>query len=66
MKQFSIEILHFFGQEGITSANNDYLMQQSGQVQSALVDLALKLCEIPKYISHSEHAMVIARKMDNV
>jgi len=62
MKQFPIEILHFFGQEGITSANNDYLMQQPEEVKSAWVDLSVELSEIPKYLSHSEHAMVIARK----
>ena len=62
MKQFPVEILHFFGQEGITSANNDYLMQQPEEVKSAWVDLSVELCEIPKYLSHSEHAMVIARK----
>ncbi|MDD3474099.1 MAG: hypothetical protein PHS86_15060, partial [Syntrophaceae bacterium] len=62
MEQFSVEILHFFGQEGITSANNDFLMQQPEEVQLAWVDLSVELCEIPKYLSHSEHAMVIARK----
>ena len=62
LKQFPIEILHFFGQEGITSANNDYLLSQPLNVQTAWVDLSIKLCEIPKYISHSEHVMVIARK----
>lgn len=62
MKQFPIEILHFLGQEGITSANNEFLLSQPKKVQSAWVDLSIKLCEIPKYLSHSEHAMVIGRK----
>ena len=62
MEQFPIEILHLFGQEGITSANNDYLLSQPVKVQAAWVDLSIELCEIPKYLSHSEHVMVIARK----
>jgi hypothetical protein len=32
------------------------------EVQKVWIDLSLALCETPRYISHSEHAMVIARK----
>ena len=62
MKQFDLEILHFFGQEGITSQQTYSLQNQSEEVQKAWIDLSLALCEMPRYLSHSEHAMVIARK----
>ncbi|MGI6259298.1 MAG: hypothetical protein ACOYKC_05525 [Anaerolineaceae bacterium] len=32
------------------------------EVQKVWIDLSLALCETPRYLSHSEHAMVIARK----
>lgn len=62
MQQFDVEILHFFGQEGITSTHNYELMTQPEEIQNAWIDLAVDLCEMPKYLSHAEHAMVIARK----
>jgi 2-polyprenyl-3-methyl-5-hydroxy-6-metoxy-1,4-benzoquinol methylase len=62
MRQFDLEILHFFGQEGITASQNYTLQNQNEEIQQAWIDLSVDLCEIPKYISHSEHAMVIARK----
>ncbi len=62
MQQFEIEILHLFGQEGITSTHNYELQMQTEEIQSAWIDFAVDLCEMPKYLSHSEHAMVIARK----
>lgn len=62
MQQFDLEILHFFGQEGITSNHNARLLEQSEEVQNAWIDLSVELCEIPKYLSYSEHVMVIARK----
>lgn len=62
MKQFDLEILNFFGQEGILSANLHTLLQQPEHIQKKWIDLSVELCEIPKYLSHSEHAMVIARK----
>jgi hypothetical protein len=62
MQQFELEILHFFGQEGITSNHNTHLLEQSEEVQNAWIDLSVELCETPKYLSYSEHAMVIARK----
>ena len=62
MKQFDIEILHFFGQEGITAQQTYSLQNQCEEVQRAWIDLSIALCETPRYLSHSEHAMVIARK----
>ena len=62
MQQFDIEILHLFGQEGITSTHNYALQNQPEEIQNAWIDLSMDLCEIPKYLSHSEHVMVIARK----
>lgn len=62
LQQFDIEILHFFGQEGITSTHNYELQTQPEEIQKAWIDFAVDLCEMPKYLSHSEHAMVIARK----
>ena len=62
MQQFELEILHFFGQEGITSNHNTHLLEQSEEVRNAWINLSVELCEIPKYLSYSEHVMVIARK----
>ena len=62
MRQFDIEILHLFGQEGITSTHSYDLQMQPEEIQNAWIDFSLDLCEMPKYLSHSEHAMVIAKK----
>lgn len=62
MRQFDIDILHLFGQEGITPSHNYELQTQPEEIQNAWINFALDLCEMPKYLSHSEHAMVIARK----
>ena len=62
MQQFDVDVLHLFGQEGITSTHNYELQMQSEEIQNAWIDFALDLCEMPKYLSHSEHAMVIAKK----
>jgi 2-polyprenyl-3-methyl-5-hydroxy-6-metoxy-1,4-benzoquinol methylase len=62
MQQFDLEILHLFGQEGITSTHNYDLQMQPEEIQNAWIDLSVDLCEIPKYLSHSEHIMVIGRK----
>ena len=41
----------------------DYALQnQPEEIQNAWIDLSMDLCEIPKYLSHSEHVMVIAKK----
>lgn len=63
MQQFDLEILHLFGQEGITSTHNYDLQMQPEEIQNAWINLSIDLCEIPKYLSHSEHAMVVARKL---
>jgi 2-polyprenyl-3-methyl-5-hydroxy-6-metoxy-1,4-benzoquinol methylase len=62
MRQFDIEILNLFGQEGITSTHNYDLQMQPEEIQNAWIDFSVDLCEMPKYLSHSEHAMVIAKK----
>jgi hypothetical protein len=59
---FNIEILNLFGQEGITSTHNYDLQVQPEEIQTAWIDFSVDLCEMPKYLSHSEHAMVIAKK----
>jgi len=63
MQQFDLEILHLFGQEGITSTHNYDLQMQPEEIQNAWINLSVDMCEIPKYLSHSEHAMVVARKL---
>jgi hypothetical protein len=35
---------------------------QPEEIQTAWIDFSVDLCEMPKYLSHSEHAMVIAKK----
>ena len=66
MQQFDVEILHLFGQEGITSTHNYELQAQSEEIQKAWIDFAVDLCEMPKYLSHSEHAMVISKKRNGL
>lgn len=63
MQQFDLELLHLFGQEGITSTHNYDLQMQPEEIQNAWINLSVDMCEIPKYLSHSEHAMVVARKL---
>lgn len=63
MQQFDLEILHLFGQEGITSTHNYDLQMQPEEIKNAWINLSVDMCEIPKYLSHSEHAMVVARKL---
>ena len=66
MQQFDVEIMHLFGQEGITSTHNYELQAQPEEIQNAWVDFAVDLCEMPKYLSHSEHAMVISKKRNGL
>ena len=63
MEEFPLEILHFFGQEGIAAHNEDRLLEKPRQVQEAVLDLCEALCEKEAYWSWAEHLMVIARKL---
>ena len=51
VEEFPLEILHFFGQEGIAAHNEDRLLEKPRQVQEAVLDLCEALCEKEAYWS---------------
>lgn len=63
MEQFSLDKLHFFGQEGITSPCESNIMSQPPEVVNAWLDLCEKVCEREDLLSWSEHLMYIGRKI---
>ena len=62
MKQFGLEKLHLFGQEGVLAPNVHKFMEQPPEVKEAMLDIAEKLLENEEYLSWSEHLMYIGRK----
>ena len=63
MKQFPLEKLHFFGQEGITSPCENNIMSQPPEVVGAWLDLSEQLAEREELLSWSEHLMYVGRKL---
>jgi len=62
MKQFGLEKLHLFGQEGVLAPNNHTFMEQSPEIKEALLEISEKLYEKEEYLSWAEHLMYIGRK----
>jgi len=61
--QFSLQKLHFFGQESILSLCEENIMSQPEDVIKRWLDLGEKLCEREDFFSLSEHLMYIGRKI---
>lgn len=62
MQQFSLEKLHFFSQEGITSPCESNIMGQPKEIVNLWLDLCEKICEREDLLSWGEHLMYIGRK----
>ena len=63
MSQFSLEKLHLFGQESITSPFETDIMLQSKENADVWLDLFEKVCEREDLLSWSQHLMYIGRKI---
>lgn len=64
MKQFPLEKLHFFGQEGITSPCEGNIMSQPKEIVDLWIKLCEDVCEREDLLSWSEHLMYIGRLQD--
>ncbi len=63
MSQFSLEKLHLFGQESITSPCESNIMNQPKEVVDAWINFAEQICEREQLLSWSEHLMYVGRKL---
>jgi len=63
MQQFSLEKLHFIGQESITSPCENNIMSQPQEIVDAWLDFCERICEREELLSWSEHLMYIGRKI---
>ena len=66
MEQFSLEKLHFFGQEGILAPNYRDLLSRSPKEIELWIELAKKYLEVPELLAFSEHAMYIGQKLSDI
>jgi len=62
MRQFPLEKLHLFGQEGVTSPHERHIMAQSQEVIDLWLDFSEKVWEREEFFSYSEHLMYVGRK----
>ncbi len=62
MEQFSLEKLHFIGQESITSPCENNIMSQPKEIVDFWLNFCEKICEREELLSWSEHLMYIGRK----
>jgi len=62
MAQFSLEKLHLFGQESITSPCEENIMSQSPEIIETWLTLCEKLWEREDLLSWAEHIMYVGRK----
>ncbi len=63
MSQFSLQTLHYLGQESILAPCEENIKAQSRAVIDKWLDVAEKVCEREDLLSHSEHLMYIGRKL---
>lgn len=63
MNQFGLEMLHVFGQEGMTSPCRDNIMAQPEEVVNAWLAFCEKTCEREELLSWAEHIMYVGRKV---
>ena len=65
MRQFELEKLHLFGQEGILALNENQVRSFPKDEYDLWIETAKRLLEIPELLALSEHAMYIGRKSKN-
>ena len=54
-----------FGQESILAAYKNTLKASTKKVRLAWYDYALRYCEKEDYLTHSEHLMIVSKKLDS-
>ena len=62
MEQFPLKELHLFGQEGVLSANEPWLLERSQAEIDRWIEVSMELLEVPELLALSEHLMYIGRK----
>lgn len=62
MKQFPLEKLHLFGQEGILALNEQQVMQFPEEEYHLWIETAKQFLDIPEFLAFSEHAMYVGKK----
>lgn len=65
MRQFELEKLHLFGQEGILALNENHVKDFPKDEYDLWIETTKKLLDIPEFLAFSEHAMYIGRKPNN-
>lgn len=63
MKQFPLEKLHLFGQEGILALNENQVKDFPREEYDLWIETAKRLLDLPEFLPFSEHAMYIGRKL---
>ena len=64
MKQFGLEKLHLFGQEGILALKENQVKGFPKEEYDLWIETAKRFLDIPEFLAFSEHAMYIGRKRD--
>jgi len=63
MDKFNLKKMHLFGQESILSPCDANILNQPQEVIDKWVEIAEQLCERDEFLSYSEHAMYIGKKI---
>ena len=63
MEQFGLEKLEFFGQEGILAPCENIIAGYPEEEKQAWIEIAKRFLGMPEYLSWSEHAMYIGKKL---
>ena len=63
MEQFGLEKLEFFGQEGILSPCENLIKEYPEDERNMWIEIAKSFLGKPEYLSWSEHAMYIGKKL---
>jgi 2-polyprenyl-3-methyl-5-hydroxy-6-metoxy-1,4-benzoquinol methylase len=63
MSSFSLEKLHFYGQESITSPCENNIMSQTKELVNLWLDICETILERDELLSWSEHLMYVGRKI---
>lgn len=62
MREFNLEKLHLFGQEGILALNENQVLTFPKDEYALWLETAKQLLELPEFLAFSEHAMYVGRK----
>ena len=65
LREFELEKLHIFGQEGILALNENQLKGFPKDEYDLWIETAKRFLDLPEFLAFSEHAMYIGRKRNN-